>query len=213
MLPITYTGKVISTKDPDAMGRVQVKLEGFTEELELPWLRLLNPYASASFGWVFLPEADDEVLVLKGAGDNFNYMFVLGSLYNGVNKPSYSDDDGKNITKQIITRSGHEFTFCDKDGEEKITLQTPEGKLMLEMDQKGVKITIQSEDKIDILAEKGTVTVKADKVAVEGKSSVSIKGGQKVEVTSDTKVTVKAAQVEVKGDAKVSIKAAMVEIN
>jgi phage baseplate assembly protein gpV len=184
--PIVVVGTVTDTKDPQKLGRVKVKVEGFGATLELPWLRVMNVGASNQFGWSWLPEKDDEVLVLKGAGNQPAGMFVLGSLYSGKNKPKTPDADGKNDTKQIVTRAGHELTFLDKDGGEKITLKTKDGKLCIEFDKAGGKVTITGDQEI---------TLTSNGKAVVNAKEISFKG--------DTKLEIDAKQVSIKGDAVV----------
>ena len=59
--PLVLYGRVLDTNDPDHLGRVQVQLAGFEATEDLPWLRMLHPYASKAFGSFVLPEKDDEV--------------------------------------------------------------------------------------------------------------------------------------------------------
>ena len=55
----------------------------------------------------------------RGAG---NRPYVIGSLWNGKDKPvegSYTDE---NTTVMLQTWSGHQILLSDKDGEEKIAI-------------------------------------------------------------------------------------------
>ena len=206
-----FSGKVKSTEDPDGLGRVEVELQGFTGGVGLPWIRLIQPMASNGYGSMFLPEKDDEVMVLKGAGNDFDSMVVVGSVYNGTNKPKESNDDGKNNTKQFVTRAGHELTFLDEDGSESITLQTPEAKLSLVMDHAGVEIKIDSDDKITVTST-SKIDVESQEVTVKGSNKVTIDGASKVDITSSAEVSVSAATVSVSGNATISLSAPQVSI-
>lgn len=221
MSRIIYSGRVVSTKDPEGLGRVQVKLMGFEEEVELPWVRLVGPYASNSFGMVYLPEIDDEVVLLQGFGDALDHMVCLGSVYNGKLKPKYPDEDGKNNTKAITTRAGSEIVISDEDGKEKITIHTPDDELSMVMDHKEGTITITSTKKIvldvpdgDVEVTCTTATVTAsDAVNIEGTNKVDIKSSTEVSIEGSTAVNVKGADVKVEGSASVTIKGGAVQIN
>jgi phage baseplate assembly protein V len=211
--PIVIFGKVKDTKDPDGLNRVQVELTGFGESaLTLPWLRLIQPTASNSFGHVWLPEVDDEVVILKGAGSESSGMVILGSLYNGANKPKTTDEDGKNNIKQILTRSGHDIKLDDTDGSEVITITASGEKLIFEMDVSAGTITVTGEKEINLICEGEAINVDADKIAISGTTSVAIKGDSEVTIEGTSKVEVKGAEVSITGDSKVAIEGAQVEV-
>lgn len=211
---IVLVGKVKSTKDPERLGRIQVELQGYSSGLEMPWIRQAGVQASKGFGHVFLPEDGDEVLVLRGDGDNLDQMVCLGGVYNGTNKPTYSNDDGKNVTKEIRTRSGNVITFTDKEGAENIHISTPDGKLSIDMDHSAGTITITSSDKVAISCPSGQVTVDCEQATVSAKSQVSITGKSKVSVASSGTVEINgSSQVNVSGGAKVSVEAAAISLS
>ena len=82
-------GIVTSVNDPEGRGRVR---------LNFPWLDLNSsdwapvaaPMAGSKRGVFFMPEVDDEVLVAFEHGD-FDHPFVVGFLWNGVDKPPETD--------------------------------------------------------------------------------------------------------------------------
>jgi len=210
---------VVSTKDPDGLGRVQVKLVGFSEEIELPWVRLVGPYASNQFGQVWLPEIDDEVILLQGQGEALDQMLCLGSVYNGTNKPITTDSDGKNNLKEIRTRTGHRITFDDTDGTEIITIMTAKEEHSLVFDVKEGTITLTGTKKFKVAMDDGDVevscknakvtatesatidgtkeaTVKADAVTVQGSKTVDVKDGS---------ITISGSDVTIKGSSSVAI--------
>jgi uncharacterized protein involved in type VI secretion and phage assembly len=200
---LVYSGFVTSTEDPEGLGRVQVELQGFSESVELPWIRLLQPIASDAFGFMFLPEVGDEVFVLKGAGNDFDSMVVMGAVYNGERKPNEANEDGENNSKQIFTRVGHELTFFDKEGEECITVKTPDGKISITMDHANSELAIDADDTIKITA--------TTKIEVEAQE-VTITGSSKVDISSDSEVSVSATNVNVSGTAKIALSAPAVDI-
>lgn len=239
---ILIRARVLDTKDPDALGRVQVKFEGYQNQPEV-WLRMLMPYASNEAGFVFYPEVDDEVAVLRGAGDSIDGMLILGALYNGGNVPTYTNDDGDNITKRIQTRSGNNITISDEESKESITLLTKagqsvvmtdeasingfeiknaDGTVTLKMDKSGVQldvvngqpltINVQGDSSLDC---KGNVTVtSAMDTTVEATSNVNIKGNVNAVFEAGVNADVKGnAAVNVKSSGIVTIQGSLVKIN
>ena len=191
-MPIVVVGKVKDTKDPQGLGRVQVKLQGYASEVEIPWIRLVGTYASNNFGVVLLPEKDDEVLVLKGDGESSDQMVCLGPVYNGQRKPHQPDDDGENNVKAIKTRAGHLISISDKSGEESVLISTPDEKLSIKLDHPAGTITITSSDKIHLSCPSGQVMVECQKAEVSASAGVSISGG--------SSVSVDAAQISLSGN-------------
>jgi phage baseplate assembly protein gpV len=121
-------GLVKSLDDPEGLGRVQLTFPWMSEdEPESNWARIAVPMAGADRGMQFMPEVGDEVLVAFEQGE-IRLPYVLGSLWNGEDKPPR--DDPK--LRTIKTVSGHVLEFDDTEGSEKITLITQgEHKLIL----------------------------------------------------------------------------------
>src|SRR4051812_45786078 len=99
--------KVVSNNDKTGLARVKVNLP-WLPGLDL-WARVAMPMAGPGRGMFFIPQQDDEVLVAFNRGD-VQELYVIGSLWNGQDKPpSASPDDSKN--KRIIhTPAGHVIT-------------------------------------------------------------------------------------------------------
>lgn len=216
---LIYSAKVVDTKDPEGLGRVQVKLVGFSEEISLPWVRIVGPYASNQFGQVWLPEVDDEIILLQGQGEALDQMLCLGSVYNGTNKPITTDTDGKNNLKEIRTRTGHRITFDDTDGTEVITIETSGQKHSLVFDVKSGTITLTGTKLFKVAMDDGDVTVKCKNATVTATESATIDGTKKATVTAkavtvegtDT-VDIKKSKITIDGS-DVTIKGSSVAIN
>jgi uncharacterized protein involved in type VI secretion and phage assembly len=173
-------GIVVNNKDPDKLGRVKVKFPWLAEDVESFWARPAYPMNGKERGYWWIPEIDDEVLIAFEHGDP-NRPYLLGGLYNGVDKPpkchditstfagegyehgAYStsgrdfNEDGKNDLRFIRSRSGHLFIFDDKDGEEKITLCDKTGEHRIEIFTKGKRVVITSagaDGDIELIAER-----------------------------------------------------------
>src|SRR5205085_2988322 len=112
--------------DPDGLGRVKVKFPWLSNDEESFWARVAVPMAGKERGFYFLPEVEDEVLVAFEHGDP-RFPYVLGSLWNGQDKPP-EKNDGKNNVRVIKSRSGHVIRLNDEDGKEKIESIDKSGK-------------------------------------------------------------------------------------
>lgn len=173
MSSLILFGRVISTKDPAGLGRVQVETVGFGERHVLPWTRVLQATASEKTGHFFLPEKGDEVVMLRGLGDRPEGLIVLGALYSAARPPMTPEGDDKNDIKEIRTRAGHALTFCDKEGHESITLTSGDGKLTFTLDQKGGKITLLGDKEI-VVTSKSKLNVTAKEITVKGDSKLTL---------------------------------------
>ena len=115
-----YPALVVDLQDPDGIGRLQVSFPWLAEDAGkafTAWARLAQFAAGADRGAWFMPEVDDEVLVAFEAGD-VDRPYVIGALWNGVDRPPVSDGErGDNEVKRIRTRSGASITFDDTPGQ------------------------------------------------------------------------------------------------
>jgi Rhs element Vgr protein len=166
-----YTAVVKATQEDPAAGfRVQVTVAELNDA-EM-WVRLASPYASSGLGWYAFPEVGDEV-VLGFFADDARYPVILGSMYSKGRAPAYTPDE-KNSKKALVTSSKLTLEF---DEEKKvITLTTPGGnKLVISDDAKGLTLTDQQSN---------TITMSDSGLALESKSSLSIKAAQDITIES-----------------------------
>lgn len=130
-----YPALVIDNQDPDAHGRVLIRLGWVPDAGGLvgiekgqhheAWARLATMAAGDNRGSWFLPEIGDEVLVSFEAGHSARPV-VLGALWNGVDTPPVSAD-AQNTVKMLRTRGGSEVRFDDTSGEETVEIRTASG--------------------------------------------------------------------------------------
>ena len=171
-----YPALVTDIKDPDAQGRVKVKLPwspdagGASCEL---WARLATLMGGNNRGSWFIPDVNDEVLLAFEAGDP-RRAYVIGALWNGSDAPPESmDGSGNNYKKVIRSRNGVKVTLDDQDGQEKMILETPGGQKLTLKDGPGAVEIVDSNGN-SIKLESSGITINAS-----------------------AKVTVQASQVEV----------------
>lgn len=199
-------GKVVNLDDPDGLGRIQVELMGFSKAWTTQWLRVIQTTASATGGHLFLPELKSEVVVLRGFGDHVQGMIVLGALYNAEVKPKPTAPWKTNDIKQIMTRSGHELTFDDTEGKEKILLQTGDKEQSIAFDMKEGTLTITGKTEIKIICKDKAVSIEAKDVTVKAAGDVTVSAKGAVTVKDCKTASVKASDsVTVTGGKSVTI--------
>ncbi len=128
-------GIVIDNKDPESLYRVKVKFPWVKEssgdfsdapdreDFPSSWARIATLMGGKDRGSYWLPEVGDEVLVAFEHGD-LRRPFVIGCLWNPVDKTIHNNDDGKNNFRTLFSRSGNVLQFIDEEGKERIVLQT-----------------------------------------------------------------------------------------
>jgi uncharacterized protein involved in type VI secretion and phage assembly len=206
--PILLVGKVVDTADPDKLGRVQVSVHGFTTQTKYPWIRMVQPHASKASGFVWLPEVDDEVVVLKGGTE----MMIMGSVYNGINKPeNVPEATDKNLYKQIRTPTNHLLQFYDDKGKGWITIVSGDEKNFIKIEEETSTITIESAEKLVVKSK--IVTVDCEEATVTATKSATIDTKTAL-VEASTEIVAKVGGNKIVIDSGgVVIKGSMVKIN
>jgi len=117
----------------DELGRVQVQFHwdriNQRNENSSCWIRVAQAWADKGFGDQYIPRIGHEVMVHFEDGD-INKPVIMGSLYNGKNKPSFSLPENK-TQSGIKTRSSkgadpaeyNELRFEDKKDQEEFKIQ------------------------------------------------------------------------------------------
>ena len=176
-----YAALVTDLDDPDGQGRVRIRLPwspdtgGSNYEA---WARLATMMAGDDRGSWFVPDIDDEVLVVFEAGD-VRRPYVVGALWNGQDAPPQQMDAGNNV-KKLRSRSGVTITIDDSAGSELLKLETPGGQ----------KVTLEDAGRSIEVADSGGNVVKLEP------SGISITSPAKVKVEASS-VEVSAAMVKV----------------
>src|SRR5213594_3939048 len=99
-------GIVTNVADPDQQGRVKICFPRLPGKPESDWARVAQPAAGPGRGFYWIPQVHDEVLVAfeRGAA---NRPFVIGTLWNGKDKPMKDAFTKENTTRMIQSVSGH----------------------------------------------------------------------------------------------------------
>jgi phage protein D/phage baseplate assembly protein gpV len=211
-------GIVTNNQDPEEWGRVKVKFPTLPGNEESHWARLISPMAGADRGFEFIPEVNDEVVVAFEQGD-FNRPFVLGSLWNGKDKPpeaisSIVNSTGK-VDKRIIrSRTGHTITLDDTDGGGKVSIIDQTDKNLIEIDSSQNTVAIKSDDKAEIETKSGHKVIlddsggKIEVIDKSGNNSVKIDSNQNsISIESAMKLTLKAQTIEIEAQNQMNLKA------
>ncbi|HEX6463781.1 MAG TPA: phage baseplate assembly protein V, partial [Vicinamibacterales bacterium] len=119
-----YPALVSDIQDPDSSGRVKVTLpwspDTAGQRYEV-WARLATLMGGSKRGSWFLPDVNDEVLVVFEGGDT-RRPYVIGGLWNGSDAPPESmDGSGRNYKKVLKSRNGVKVTLKDGPGSVEIT--------------------------------------------------------------------------------------------
>jgi len=196
-------GIVTNNQDPDELGRVKVKFPWLSDDNESDWIRIATLMAGRDRGSFFLPEVDDEVLVAFEHGD-INRPFVIGALWNGVDRPPETNSDGRNNIRKIRSRSGHEIIFDDNGaaGQEKVEIHTNGGHKIVLDDSAG-------QEKIEIVDKNGSNKVLIDSM----QNAISIESGLQLKIKSQTIEIEAGAMMTLKAGATLTIQGALVKIN
>ena len=185
---------VTNNKDPKKLGRVKVKYPTLSEQEESDWARIVSFMAGNNRGAVFLPEVGDEVLVAF-AGNDINAPYVLGSLWNGKDKPPFANDDGNNDVRVIRSRSGHVVEFHDKSGEESIKIIDKTTKNKIVIDSKTNKITLEVDKDIEIKAPNGKVLIQAKQLEIKTSDAAQIEAGADLDLQAGGNANVAASTI------------------
>jgi uncharacterized protein involved in type VI secretion and phage assembly len=174
-----FPALVTDIVDPEGLGRVKIALPWSPDTAGAryeTWARLATFMAGNNRGSWFIPDVDDEVLIVFEGGDP-RRPYVIGSLWNGKDKPPESmDGAGKNFKKVLRSRNGVKLTMDDTDGREQFILETPGGqKLTLKDGPGAVEIVDSNGNSIKMEASGITITASA-KVTINA-SQVAVSAG------------------------------------
>ena len=189
---------VTDNKDDGQPFRVKVKFPWLPGDEKTYWARIAVPMAGPDRGTYFLPEVDDQVLVVFEHGD-VERPIVIGSLWNEKQLPPETNANGKNEIKVIKSKSGHRIIFDDTDGAEKVTVVDSTKKNKVVLDTKEKTVSIESSKDITIKASSGDVIIHGKNVKMTSKT-----GGIKAEATGVMTVATSGA-INMKADATMTI--------
>jgi uncharacterized protein involved in type VI secretion and phage assembly len=184
-------GIVTNNNDPDRLGRVKLRFPWLSGSIESDWARVATPMAGNGRGLYFLPEVEDEVLVLFERGD-VRVPFVIGALWNGKDQAPAGNSDGKNALRVIKSRKGHLIRFDDSEDAPKIEIVDASSGNRIVIDTSGETVTITAGKHIVLDAPQGDIRLNARQVLIAATKRADIK--------ADTMRIAVQGSLAVKGD-------------
>jgi uncharacterized protein involved in type VI secretion and phage assembly len=196
-------GIVTDNKDPKKLGRVKVKIPVLHNDETTWWCPIVMLGAGKNRGWFFIPEKDDEVLILFEHGD-MDHPLIVGALWNGKDKPP-DKNPGGNPRRVIKSRQGSKIIFDDDKNSLIIEDGTGCGRITFEGD--GNKLTIE--------ALKGDVCFQSPDgdMQIVAKDA-EFKAGQKLEIHAGGAMSWgSGSKADIKGGSSMTISGAKANMN
>jgi uncharacterized protein involved in type VI secretion and phage assembly len=233
-------GVVTNNHDPDGKYRVKVRFPWLPNGAEQggedsAWCRVATVMAGPDRGLFCLPEVKDEVLVAFEHGD-VSCPYVVGSLWNGSDRPPYDNRSGKNSLRAFRSRSGHRLEFCDdaenhreqirlrtaggaeillddSEGARKIEIRDERSTQMIQLDLEKRTLTIVSEGDLVIKAKK-SLRLEAETFELSATGAARLKAQQNLELTAASNLALKASGgARVETSSTLTLRGAKVNIN
>jgi len=234
-------GIVTDNVDPKGDYRVKIKFptlataKGSGQDEDSFWCRISTFGAGKGGRGMFsLPEKDDEVLVCCVDGD-VNQSVVIGTMWNGVDKPSMSNKDAssptqrfnkdhgdyrgqadakKNDIRSFSSRANHELIFNDNASNPRVTVMSGCKHRIVLNDEGNQPTKIEIYDGkeenyilINTKEKKITIESKTGDILIKAKEKVRIEA-KNIETDSQQATTCKAGtNYKIQASANVEIKA------
>jgi uncharacterized protein involved in type VI secretion and phage assembly len=165
-LAMPYLARVTDVNDPLNLARVKVELYNLdTSDDAAMWARVASPFAGSKRGGFFIPQEDDEVLVVFVNGDA-RHPVVVGGLWNGSAQPPDAIN-GKVDRWTITGKAGTRIAIIEEsDATATIECKTPGGVKLTMTDESGGKVKIECAG--------NTVTIDTQGVSIEAAAKVKV---------------------------------------
>ncbi|MBW4508245.1 MAG: phage tail protein [Scytonematopsis contorta HA4267-MV1] len=189
-------GIVTNNKDEEGLARVKVKFPLLSDNDESFWARVVTPMAGEKCGIYFLPEVGSEVLIAFAHG-NVASPYILGSLWNGVDKPPEFNSDGKNDKRIIKSRSGHTILLDDTPDSEKIEVIDKSLKNSIVINTKDNSISITADADISINSQNGKLKLSAQSIEINSQAGMKITAQQNMDLQAGPVMNIKGNMVNI----------------
>ncbi|SER93255.1 VgrG-related protein [Actinokineospora terrae] len=187
---------VTDIKDPTERGGVRLRFPWLDDNYVTDWVRTVQ-WGGIRGGGVFSPEVNDEVLVGFEQG-SLDRPYVLGGLYNGVDKPSTHDvplvdrKTGKLNRRSLVSRTGNRLELLDGTAKSGVRIASGDKRLEVVLDEKTGRIDVRVRGRgggrvlssmrmdsrgVTVDAKRGALVLKGRTVSVEAATSASVSGG------------------------------------
>jgi uncharacterized protein involved in type VI secretion and phage assembly len=192
---------VTDNKDPSKIGRVKIKIPVLSSEDVTWWAPVVMHGAGVNRGWFFIPEVDDEVLVLFEHGD-LDRPIIVVALWNGVDKAP--DKNPGDVPRKVIkSRAGSRILFDDEN--KKMVIEDGGGKGRITIEASSNKITIEAlAGDVCLQSPTGDFTIVANAAEFTASANLEIHAGGAMAWGTDASATIKGGPVTLAGS-KVNI--------
>jgi uncharacterized protein involved in type VI secretion and phage assembly len=189
-------GIVVDNHDPSKLGRVKLKIPILSDQDSTYWCPIIMLGAGKNRGWFFIPEKDDEVLVMFEHGD-LNRPLVVGALWNGKDKPP-DKNPGGNPRRVIKSREGSKITFDDDKGQ--LIIEDGAKKGRITFDAGANKITIEALDgDVCFQSPKDDMTIVAQSIELTASQNLEIYAGDAMAWGAGGSATIKSSSTTLSG--------------
>jgi hypothetical protein len=240
---------VTDIHDPLRMGRVKLRFPWLDDDYVSDWARTVQhggvsvlgglehgggtghiPAGAPGSGGFIGYAVNDEVLVTFDRGD-FDQPYVLGGLYNGVNKPTkFTVDnlvskDGIPNVLAVSSRRGNRLELLDDEltMNAGVKLLTNDGEQSVHLDKMENAITVKNTTgpiTVESRTPVGGVTIRAGSTSITmtPEGAVSIYGATAISLTSDVSMSLKATELNLSAplttveSAEINLTAAMITL-
>jgi type VI secretion system secreted protein VgrG len=218
----TVVGPDSDNVETDIHGRVRIRFHwdrdsklSFSERM--CWARVLQPWAGAGFGTVFIPRIGMEVIVQFVDGD-IDRPIVMGAAYNNYNSPpillpkkkTQSTIKTRSVPAKKDLNGYNQLTFEDASGNEEIYIHAQ--KNMREEVLHDHSVTVRNDETLNIngnqtqtIGKDQTETVTGQQTLTVNKNrTVTIKGSQSVNISGEGAAEgVSGSKLNITGDYKI----------
>ena len=186
-------GIVKQNKDPEGLGRVRVAFP-WHDDQDSYWARLATPMAGKERGLVLIPEIDDEVLV-GFEREDMRFPYILGALWNGVDKPPIANGDGNNDKRMLKSRKGHTLTF--DDGTQGVVELSHENGSLVRFSDDAIVIEDAQGNRVSIDSRSGGMKLEANGALEIKAATITIEATATLEIKANATLTVRGALVNI----------------
>jgi type VI secretion system secreted protein VgrG len=178
----------------DEFGRIRVQFHwdryGKLDEKSSCWVRVGQMWAGKNWGGIYIPRIGQEVIVSFLEGDP-DCPLVIGSVYNGANKPPFALP-GNKTQSGIRSRSSlqgtgdncNELRFEDKKGSELVFLHA----------EKDQTIEVENDEKHSVGHDRNKDVKNDEASSIGGNRTESVGGNESISVGKDRSESVTGAE-------------------